>query len=434
MVFIRPTTKTFGLLFALTLLLLPASVRAGGDGPGGGPDLVPRNGADIAVTRSGFPIADNATDDAGTITVGTPRTITYAIQNTGTGTLTVSLATVSHMSNNCSAVVTTGTPFSLNQGQSKSLEINIKPLSAGTFTVKIEILGNVAGDKATYLFTITGMGEVPAGVQEINLQRSGTDLYDGAMDSIGSVTAGGSMNLTYTIQNLGTGDLTLGATPVTMDNQTNCAASVTVQPSSPVASSGVTTFTVQVTPTAPGSFSFEIDVASDDADESTYDLTVTGLAPPPPTPAISVTGDTNFTSAAVGTPVTATWQVDSTGAAALTLSAIAITGASINEFSLSTLPSFPHTIAAGGKITIKVTYTPASAGPAAAVIRFISDSGGTAGNLTDMAISGVVVAMSKGKGSSCATAPGRPSLPGLLTLFAVLGLLLLGRRRRARSH
>lgn len=119
---------------------------------------------------------------------------------------------------------------------------------------------------------------------EIDVQRpASTSIADGDTDSVAGTVAGVLTTLTYTIENLGEEDLVLGGTPVTISGQTNCTAVLNGgQPSSPIAPSGTETFSVDVTPTAAGAWEFELDIASDDPDESNYDITVSGTADPPP--------------------------------------------------------------------------------------------------------------------------------------------------------
>lgn len=155
-----------------------------------------------------------------------------------------------------------------------------------------------------------------------------------------------------------------------------------------------------------GAFGFSLALASDDGDENPYNINISGMATAPPAPNLSVTGATNFISPGVGVPVTVTWQVANTGTGSLTISDITVTGAGAANFSLTTLPGFPHTIASGGLITMKVLHTPIAAGPVNGVIRFTSDSGGTAGNVLDVAVTGLVIAdISAKKGCSCSATP-----------------------------
>ena len=118
--------------------------------------------------------------------------------------------------------------------------------------------------------------------------------------------------MTYTVDNTGTDTLTLTGTP-TVSGETNITGAVTVTaPASLILAPGAsTTFTVTYTPTIAGAFSFDMDVASDDADEGTYDIAVSGTGNAPPT--VVLTGP----AGAIGGPftVTATFSEPVTGLA-----------------------------------------------------------------------------------------------------------------------
>ena len=115
-----------------------------------------------------------------------------------------------------------------------------------------------------------------AGSPEIDVQQpAGTSLASGGSRSFGSVNAGSTAALTFTIANLGYADLTLTGTPkVAVSGSSDF--SVTAQPTSPVAASGTTTFTVRFAPTSAGSKTATLTIANDDSNEGTYTVIVNG--------------------------------------------------------------------------------------------------------------------------------------------------------------
>ena len=116
--------------------------------------------------------------------------------------------------------------------------------------------------------------------QEIDVQRpAGTLISDGDTDDIGTQLVG-TVNLTYTVKNSGGTDLTLSS-PIASTLNNISSFSVTTPPSSPVAGGGTTTFTIQFNVDAAGSFSFDMDIANNDSDESTYDIEISGTTPLP---------------------------------------------------------------------------------------------------------------------------------------------------------
>jgi alpha-tubulin suppressor-like RCC1 family protein len=102
------------------------------------------------------------------------------------------------------------------------------------------------------------------------------DLPDGGSRDFGTVAFGRPQSLTFTIRNAGGRDLT-GLT-YTMDGPDAAEFEVTTAPVAPVAHLGTTTFTVRFAPTSLGSKSATLHLASNDANENPFDLTVTATS------------------------------------------------------------------------------------------------------------------------------------------------------------
>ncbi|MBO9664109.1 choice-of-anchor U domain-containing protein [Dokdonella sp.] len=118
-------------------------------------------------------------------------------------------------------------------------------------------------------------GDVPAAAPEIAVEQpAGTNIADGGSKAFGSIYLGSNTSLTFTIRNSGTANLTGLAITKTGANPGDFT--VTANPTAPVAASGTTTFTVQFAPGAAGARSADIHIASNDADENPFDITLTG--------------------------------------------------------------------------------------------------------------------------------------------------------------
>src|SRR5439155_8444101 len=103
----------------------------------------------------------------------------------------------------------------------------------------------------------------------------GTDF--GAADPVG-----GTVDHTFTIANTGLGALNLTGSPKVQITGANAADfTVTVQPTSPVAPSGTTTFTIHFDPSAQGLRTASVTIANDDSDENPYDFNIQGSGNPP---------------------------------------------------------------------------------------------------------------------------------------------------------
>jgi hypothetical protein len=210
---------------------------------------------------------------------------------------------------------------------------------------------------------------------EIDVQRpAATTIADGGTDAQGSVAAAVQQSLTYTIENAGNATLTISATPTSSAASNVTIDNITAPGSLSLAGAATTTFTVLYTPTVAGAFSFELDIVSDDADEATYDILVSGTATG--NAEISVTSsasgavadggtDTVPGTVSAGSASVITYTITNSGTDTLTLSPPTVGGnvsgasnVTVNGFTLSST-----TVAAGGGTqTLQVSYTPTAAG------------------------------------------------------------------------
>jgi hypothetical protein len=111
-------------------------------------------------------------------------------------------------------------------------------------------------------------------------QPVGTNLTDGSASvAFGTTDVAASLSQTFTIKNTGTGALSIGA--ITFDGTNPGDFSVTGAPAVSVAAAGSTTLTVRFAPLGAGARSAVMHIVNGDADETPFDITVTGtgLAP-----------------------------------------------------------------------------------------------------------------------------------------------------------
>ncbi|NHM02663.1 choice-of-anchor D domain-containing protein [Flavobacterium difficile] len=123
---------------------------------------------------------------------------------------------------------------------------------------------------------------------EINVQGNSVTILDGDVTPIvgddtnfGSADiAGGTIVKTFTIQNIGTADLTIGAISFTGTHAANFT--LTTPPSGTVAAGGSTTFQVTFDPTIVGTHNAEIVIMNNDSNENPYNFALigTGFATP----------------------------------------------------------------------------------------------------------------------------------------------------------
>ncbi|WP_299521908.1 choice-of-anchor D domain-containing protein [uncultured Lutibacter sp.] len=116
---------------------------------------------------------------------------------------------------------------------------------------------------------------------EINVLGNGTSITDGETltssgdyTNFGDIDTGTSFTRTFTIENTGASDLTIGGT-VTLT--TNTLFKVTTQPSATVLTTGTsTTFVITFSPVALGTFTDVVTITNDDSNEDPYTFTISG--------------------------------------------------------------------------------------------------------------------------------------------------------------
>ncbi|MBK8699287.1 MAG: choice-of-anchor D domain-containing protein [Saprospiraceae bacterium] len=157
------------------------------------------------------------------------------------------------------------------------------------------------------------------GDPEINLQGNSIDIADedttpGTSDDTdfgNQSICGGTVVKTYTIQNIGTSNLTISAISISGSAAADFTVGV-LTPASPIPASGSATFTVTFDPSATGIRSAIVNIDNDDSDEHPYNFSIqgTGIAPD--------AADNTTSNAAIcegtdksltGTPAGGSWSV-----------------------------------------------------------------------------------------------------------------------------
>ncbi|WP_300528965.1 Ig-like domain-containing protein [Maricaulis sp.] len=208
---------------------------------------------------------------------GGTATRTFTIRNDGTTDLTV--GTVS---------LVTGTDFSITSqpsspvaaGNSTTFEVTFDPAALGSSSDTLSFATNDA-DENPYTFAVSGSG---VSSPEINVADSGATiniLNGDVTPAVADGTDFGTVNIdsatptaTFTIQNLGSADLTLGSNPVSITGSSDFT--VTTQPASTIAAAGSSTFVVTFDPSEVGEINASVSIANNDGDENPYTFGLTG--------------------------------------------------------------------------------------------------------------------------------------------------------------
>lgn len=358
---------------------------------------------EINVTGNGQSIASGdvtptATDhsDFGAIGVAAGAiSRTFTIQNTGGDTLTLGANAVSVGGADAARFTVTAQPAtSVAASGSTNFTVAFDPVIDGAANATLSIANDDA-DESPYTFAITGTGT--GGAPEINVTGNAQTVPSGdvtpdAADhtDFGNIgVAAGAITRTFTIQNTGTGTLTLGANAVTVGGTGAALFTVTAQPATSVAVSGSTTFNVAFDPTVNGAATATLSIANDDADEAPYTFAVTG-AGTGGAPEIAVTGNGQNIAHTDATPdaadhtdfgamlvpagtVVRTFTIQNSGSATLNLgaNAVSIAGANAADYSVTTQPATQVAAAASSQFTI--TFDPSAVGARTATISIAND-------------------------------------------------------------
>ena len=112
---------------------------------------------------------------------------------------------------------------------------------------------------------------------EMDLFQGAAPIPDGGSYSFGNRAAGSSTDVVFTMGNSGGANLTLSGSPIiTITGADSGYFSVQAQPTTPVAPSGSTTFTIRFSPTTAGARTAYIAIGNNDSNENPYNLTLTG--------------------------------------------------------------------------------------------------------------------------------------------------------------
>ena len=239
------------------------------------------NGTNIVDGDTTPAVADD-TDFGNVVTAGGTQTHTFTIQNTGTLNLNLTggspYVTISGANAaDFSIAAIPSTPISASS--STTFQITFDPSADGLRTASISIANDDSSENP-YNFNIQGTGYTP--VPEINIQGNGVTITDGDVTpttaddtEFGAISVTGATDTnTFTIQNVGTANLSVGA--ITIGGTHAADFSVTASPAASVSASGSTTFNITFDPSAVGLRTATVSIVNGDSDENPYNFNIQG--------------------------------------------------------------------------------------------------------------------------------------------------------------
>lgn len=344
-------------------------------GFGEGPDIAVKGGVNFAENIPAGDVSPAAVDgtDFGNVTVtGSSVTRTFRIDNTGNDALTVTTGSSSNAAFTLAGLPNITTPIA--PGSTNEFTVTFDPSAAGAASAVITLISNDP-DENPFTFTVEGFGTNNQPSITVS-GPTGPRVSNGPAYAMGSKETGGILTATFTIENTGTGDLTVSGI-----TESSPVFSIVSAPTAPIPPGGSDDFRVRFQPAAAGTFSPTITISSDAVNTPSFLLLVTATgttAAPPAAPDIEVYGGrdldisiasgdltprrtdgTDLGQSPPGTAVQRTFRLRNAGDAALSLTSALL----INDATGNSLPvTVPPSIAAGAFADITVSITPDAPG------------------------------------------------------------------------
>ena len=322
-------------------------------------------------------VAGTSVVDFGSTTVGSVAQRAFTIRNTGAAILT-GVAVTGDGTNSADFTVSQQSDTTAPLNGTITFTVSFSPAASGTRTATLHVASNDATN-TPFDIPLTGSGLAPViGVEE----PAGTSLTSGSSTVDFSSVVGTAVPLTFTIRNTGTAILTGVGVTITGTNEADFT--VTQQPATTVAPSGSTTFTVAFDPSALGTRSAILQIASNDTSHSPFTINLSGFAAVSLLPRMEVDdpdgmelnpqiGPADCGSAKVGESKTLTFTIKNNGAADLTNLAVTVTKErrSSTTFTVGALGS--TTVGGGNSTSFTVTFKPLTKGVLTATLRITSN-------------------------------------------------------------
>ncbi len=288
----------------------------------------------------------------GNVQVGSSKSLSETLTNSGGTALTISAATASGSGFSLSG---SSLPVTLNAGQSTSFTVLFAPTASGAASGNVSITSSASNSNLT--IALSGMG-VATGQLSPNPSSFG----------FGNVQVGSSKSLSETLTNSGGTALTISAATASGSGFSLSGSSLPVT----LNAGQSTSFTVLFAPTTSGAASGSISITSTGANPS-LSIPLSGTGVGPGTLAANP-ASLPFGSVQVGNSSSKSETLTNTGGSAVTISQANING---GAFSVSGL-TLPATLSSNQSVTFTVTFAPTSAGLASGTVSIISDASNSA--------------------------------------------------------
>ncbi len=237
-------------------------------------------GNGIAISDGDVTAGTANNTDMGSANLGSTVSRSFLIQNTGAGNLIISSIMFSGThSSDFSLAGAAVYPITIDGYDSMMITVNFTPSAVGMRNANI-LINNNDGDENPFNYALQGNGN---GVPEINVQGNSLNIFDGDVTAgtanntdFGLTNEGTSLTKGFVIQNNGSGALSV--TGISFSGANASEFTLFGAPTFPLSipASGNQAITVQFLPTALGIRNATIAIASNDADEASYDFALQG--------------------------------------------------------------------------------------------------------------------------------------------------------------
>jgi hypothetical protein len=284
----------------------------------------------------------------GNVLVGSSKTLSETLTNSGGSSLTISAASASGSGFSLSGLTL---PLTLNAGQSTSFSVQFAPVATGGVSGNIRLTSN--GSNPTLNIALSGSGTTPGGLSA-----------NPASLAFGSVQVGSNSSLSETLTNTGGSNVTISQATATGAGFSiiGLALPATLTPNQSVA------FTVKFAPTAGGNVTGNLAIVSD-APGSPLNIALSGTGVTPGS-LIANPSSVNFGNVTVGSNKSVAVTVTNTGGSTVTISSASVTG---TGFSFNG-PNLPVAVGAGQSATFNAVFTPLAAGNSSGNLSITSDA------------------------------------------------------------
>ena len=285
----------------------------------------------------------------GNVQVGTSKSLSGTLTNSGGSSLTISAASASGSGFSLSGL---SLPLTLNAGQSTSFTVLFSPSATGAASGNVNITSN--GGNPNLNIPLSG-----AGVTQGTLTPNPSSL------AFGNVQVGNTSSLAETLTNSGGTSLTISAASASGTGFSLSGLSLPLT----LNAGQSTSFNVTFAPSAAGSASGNVTITSNGSDSTlTIGLSGTGVTQGILSPNPSSLG---FGNVQVGSSASLSETLTNTGGSSVTISAANATG---TGFSMSGL-SLPLTLNAGQSTSFTVKFAPTAGGASSGSVSITSNGG-----------------------------------------------------------